>query len=97
MAMKNEIDATMFLTAIFVSALLLLVTVIAVDAWYKSEEKQEVAAKWDQSPNTWLADLRAEQEKNLEISHRINNRHYHVPVSEAMRILAEGNGKIPAR
>ena len=97
MAMKNEIDAPTFLTAVIVSALLLLVTVIAVDAWYKTQEQEEVAAKWEESPNTWLQNLRAEQQGNLEIAHRINNRHYHVPVSEAMRILAEGNGKVPTR
>lgn len=97
MAMKNEIDAPTFLTSVIVSALLLLVTVIAVDAWYKTQEQEEVVAKWEQSPNRWLQNLRAEQQGNLEIAHRINNRHYHVPVSEAMRILAESNGKIPAR
>ena len=97
MAMKNEVNAPMLATIVAVSAIFLLVCVIAVDAWYKSVEQEEIARKWDESPNTWLIELRKEQEANLEINRSIAPRHRHVPVTEAMRILAENNGKAPGR
>jgi hypothetical protein len=79
-----------------VSIIGLVVTAILVDAWYKSTEAEIVAQKWDESPNIWLSQLRADQKANLEINHRIpNSRRRHVPVTEAMRILADNNGKVP--
>ena len=87
--MKNDVNALMLVTIIVVSAIFLLVTVIGVDGWYKMEEKEEVAAKWDESPNTWLLNLRAEEAANLRAGRRINARHYHVPITEAMRIFVK--------
>lgn len=92
---KFDVNVPMVMTFVALTAISLLVTVVAVDAWYKSTESQIITEKWEQNPNTWLADLHAEQSANLNINHRINARHRHVPVSEAMRIMAENNGKVP--
>lgn len=97
MAMKNEVNASFLATTVAISAIFLLVCVIAVDAWYKSVEQQVIAEKFDENPNTWLINLRADQQANLNIDHSIAPRHYHVPITEAMRLLAENNGKAPGR
>jgi hypothetical protein len=92
---KFDVNVPMVMTFVALTAISLLVTVVAVDAWYKSTEAQIINQKWEENPNTWLANLRAEQTANLSVNHRLNRYHRHVPVSEAMRILAENNGKVP--
>jgi hypothetical protein len=92
---KFDVNVPMVMTFVALTAISLLVTIVAVDAWYKSTEAQIITEKWENNPNTWLDNLRKEQRANLDINHRINVRHRHVPVSEAMRILAENNGKVP--
>ena len=91
-----DVNVPFILVISAVSIIGLVVTAILVDAWYKSTEAEIVAQKWDESPNVWLSQMRADQSANLDINHKIpNTRHRHVPVSEAMRILAENNGKVP--
>ena len=93
---KLDVNVPFILVISAVSIIGLVVTAILVDAWYKSTEAEIVAQKWDESPNLWLQKLRAEQQSNLEINHRIpNSRRRHVPVTEAMRILVDNNGKVP--
>ena len=92
---KLDVNVPMVLLFSALTGIGLLLTVVAVDAWYKSTEAQIITEKWDKSPNMWLADLRTEQTANLEANRRINRFHRHVPVTEAMRILAENNGKVP--
>jgi hypothetical protein len=93
---KLDVNVPLILVISAVSVIGLVVTAILVDAWYKATETEIVATKWDESPNVWLNQLRADQKANLEINHRIpNSRRRHVPVTEAMRILAENNGKVP--
>ena len=92
---KFDVNVPMVMTFVALTAISLLVTIVAVDAWYKNTESQIITEKWEENPNTWLHDLRAEQAANLNVNHRINRYHRHVPVSEAMRILAENNGKVP--
>jgi hypothetical protein len=93
---KLDVNVPLILAISAVSIIGLVVTTILVDAWYKSTETEIVAQKWEESPNIWLNQLRSDQKANLEINHRIpNSRRRHVPVTEAMRILAENNGKVP--
>ena len=86
---KTDINMPLLVTIVVVSALFLLVTVIAVDGWYRSQEEQIVAQKWDESPNTWLENLRQQERTNLADHHRINRQHWHVTVSDAMRYIAD--------
>jgi hypothetical protein len=92
---KFDVNVPMVMTFVALTAISLLVTIVAVDAWYKNTESQIITEKWEQNPNTWLNDLRKDQRANLDVNHRINRYHRHVPVSEAMRILAENDGKVP--
>ena len=100
MAMKNEVNAPMTLTIAAISVLLVLTAVLAVDGWYKTVEAEVVTAKWDQAPNTWLADIRQKQNENLHVEpYRIkspNKRYerYHVSINEAMQIVAKNEGKL---
>jgi hypothetical protein len=93
---KLDVNVPLILVISAVSIIGLVVTAVLVDAWYKSTEAEIVADKWEKNPNVWLNQLRADQKANLEINHRIpNSRRRHVPVTEAMRILVENNGKVP--
>lgn len=93
---KLDVNVPLILVISAVSIIGLVVTAVLVDAWYKATESEIVAQKWEESPNLWLNQLRADQQGNLEINHRIpNSRRRHVPVTEAMRILATNNGKVP--
>lgn len=85
---KSDINVPLVLTIVIVSALFLLVTVVAVDGWYKSQEASIVDSKWDESTNTWLEHLREQERANLADSHRINRQHRHVSVTEAMQLIA---------
>ena len=95
MAMKNEVNGPLLLTIGAVSAILLVVTAVAVDGWYKSFEADEIAQKWEQSPNTWLQGIRAAQVQNLEDGHQINRAHYRLSIDDAMHLYAEHGGKMP--
>jgi hypothetical protein len=95
MAMKNEVNGPLLLTIGAVSAILLVVTAVAVDGWYKSFEADEIAQKWVDSPNTWLQDIRAQQQQNLEDGHQINRSHYRLSIDDAMHLYAAHGGKMP--
>ena len=92
--MKNEVNAPLTLTIGVIGIILLLTATVAVDGWYKSVEAEEVAEKWDQSPNTWLHDMRAKQMEGLHDEHKFQRNHYHVSISDAMRIVAKNGGKL---
>ena len=92
---KFDVNIPVVMSIVAITAIALLVTVVAVDAWYKSTEAQVIQEKWDENPNTWLSDLRKQEHDNLEINHHMNRYHWHIPVTEAMRIVAENHGKAP--
>jgi hypothetical protein len=97
MAMKDEINAPLLLTIGAVSVLLLVISAVAVDGWYKSFEADEISAKWDQSPNNWLIDLRKGQQENLERAYRLmptQLRKYHVSIEDAMKVVAKNEGNL---
>jgi hypothetical protein len=94
-AMKNDINVPLLATIGVVGALLLVISAVAVDGWYKSFEADEVTAKWDQSPNTWLANLHQEQQANLEDAHRIHGApRYKISIEDAMQLIVKNDGKL---
>lgn len=93
-AMKNDINGPLLLTIGAISAILLIVATVAVDGWYKSVEAETITQKWDDSPNQWLENIRKPQRDNLADEHEINPRHYRLSIDDAMKVLAERNGKI---
>ena len=98
MAMKPQVNVSLIVTTGGLSVLLLVVIVIGLHAWFLNEEQRELAAKWETSPNTALADLRAEQQAKINSYRWVDRDHRRVaiPVSEAMKLLAERGGKLPA-
>jgi hypothetical protein len=92
---KIDVNVPMVVLFAVLTGIGLLLTVVAVDAWYKSTEAEIITEKWDQNPNSWRDDLKKDQLANLQINRRLTATRRHVPVTEAMRILAENNGKVP--
>jgi hypothetical protein len=84
MAMKQEANTPIVLTIGAVSGLLILVIYFGVEAWFRQEEKIELDAQWDRSPNTWLMDIRAGQKAHL------------TGIDQAMKKVVETGGKLPA-
>lgn len=93
-AMKNDINGPLLLTIGAISAILLIVATIAVDGWYKSVEAETISQKWDESPNRWLQDIRKSQQDALEDEHQINRTHYRLSIEDAMKVVAQKQGKI---
>lgn len=93
-AMKNDINGPLLLTIGAISAILLIVATIAVDGWYKSVEAETIEQKYAESPNQWLIDLRKQQNDNLHDEHQINRTHYRLSIDDAMKVVAQRQGKI---
>ena len=95
---KLDVNVPMLLLFAALTGIGLLLTVVSVDAWYKATESEIITQKWDDTIGTWPKNiLKADQLANLNINQRINRTHRHVPVTEAMRILVEENGKAAAK
>jgi len=92
---KIDVNVPMVVLFAALTGIGLLLTVVTVDAWYKSTESEIITEKWDANPNSWRDDLKRDQLANLLINKRLTATHRHVPVTEAMRILGENNGKVP--
>ncbi|HEY8748635.1 MAG TPA: hypothetical protein VIM11_11720 [Tepidisphaeraceae bacterium] len=92
---KIDVNVPMVVLFAALTGIGLLLTVVAVDAWYKNTESEIIAEKWDKNPDTWRTGLKSEQLANVNGNRRIDRYHRHVPVTEAMRILAQNNGKVP--
>jgi len=93
--MKNEVNGPLMLVIGAISAILVVTAALAVDGWYKTVEAEEITSKWDNSPNTWLADIREKQEENLSEAHRIPRApRYRVTISDAMKIVVKNGGKL---
>lgn len=93
-AMKNDVNGPLMLTIGAISALLLIVSAVAVDGWYKSVEAEVIAEKWQENPNTWLQDLRKQQLANINDEHEVNRSHYRLSIEDAMKVVADRKGKI---
>ena len=71
---------------------------MGVEAWFKYEEKQELALKWEQSRNVELDDLRAKQNTHLLESRwcDASKTAVTVPITDAMKMLVANSGKLPS-
>jgi len=97
MAMKQEANSALIMTIGVVSGLMLLVIMFGVEAWFKFEEKQELAAKWDASRNLELEKLRADELSKITTLRwsDASKQAVTIPVSDAMRKLVADKGKMP--
>lgn len=108
MAFKQEVNVPLIFTIGVVSGVVLLVIVIGVQAWYQSEEINEVAVKAQEahadalnpaSPTVDFAELK--QEQLLAIHAKVHwtdttkKQRVAMPVEDSMAYLEEHQGKIP--
>jgi hypothetical protein len=108
MAFKQEVNVSLLLTIGIVSGILLLVIVIGTQAWYQSEEMQEIALKAHDateralspdSPTVTFAELKQGQELALDAKpHWVDEKkkdRVTVPIGQAMAYLARHEGNLP--
>ena len=94
--MKNQVNAQLLLTIGAVGGLLLLVSAIAVDGWYKSTEQEIVASNWEKYPNTWLNGIREREQANLAASGPVDNgKRTAMPIAQAMQYVVDHGGQLP--
>lgn len=99
MAIKQDVNAPLILTVGIVSAILLLVIVFGVQAWFVWEEKTELAGKWEVSKNAQLDELRASQSARIASAGTIdvdNQKVRTIPIADAMQLVIQNGGKLPA-
>jgi hypothetical protein len=92
---KQEVNSPLIVVTGIISVLLLVVSAVGVEAWFRYEEQAEVQAKWQTNQNTWLADIRKEERANLDNGYHWNAKRTAatVPIEQAMRIVAQNQGK----
>jgi hypothetical protein len=83
-AIKQEVNTPLILTVGVVSALLLLVVVFGLEAWFVREETAEITQKWESSRNEWLDTIRAGQRAKIQ------------DMGTAYQLMVQTNGKLPA-
>src|SRR5882724_4512762 len=97
MAMNQEANTPVVLTIGAVSALLIVVIMFGVEAWFRYEEREELTRLWNESPDVALVNLRSEQKAHLEVSAvDPKTNATHIPISDAMKLIVESRGKLPA-
>jgi hypothetical protein len=96
--MKQEVNVPLVVTIGIVSGIFLLVIVIGMQAWYQSEENNELAAKQDEFPNQTLIDLKAGQTAKITQYRWMDkaNNVVAIPIDKAMDILVQTDGNPPA-
>lgn len=97
--MATRQDANVPLLAVIgaVSVLLILIIVIGVEAWFLSEQNAEIARKFDNTPVTWLQELKTEQQAKLETTRWVDRGKgiVQIPIEEAMKLIVKDDGKLP--
>jgi hypothetical protein len=102
MAFKQEVNVPLVLTIGIISGLLVLVIVIGMQAWYQSEEQNEMAVKAAeaaQRPDNWLVQLQRGQQLVIdEKPHWTDEQKQSVaiPIGQAMEYLADHDGRMPS-
>ncbi|HZZ42987.1 MAG TPA: hypothetical protein VFE58_08615 [Tepidisphaeraceae bacterium] len=94
--LKQEINSPLIITTGIISVLLLIVSAVGLEAWFRYEEQAELDEKWTVNTNTWLADIHTQELEHL-------NSGYHwtdakktavdMPIKDAMEIIARNQGK----
>lgn len=108
MAFKQEVNVSLLLTIGVISGLMVLVIVIGMQAWYQSEEQNEIAIKAQDagqralegdSPETTFAQLQQEQKHALVAKpHWVDESkkdRVTMPVNEAIGYLTFHSGNLP--
>jgi hypothetical protein len=94
----EDVDAQLIITIGAISGFLTIVATIGLQAWYSSEELAELEQKSARAVNRPLVELVTKQKENISSYRWIDEqkRVAAIPVEQAMAILIESNGKLPA-
>jgi hypothetical protein len=108
MAFKQEVNVPLLFTIGIISGIMVLVIVIGTQAWYQSEEMNEVAVKAQEatersldttSPTKSFAELKQEQLLALNgkphWTDATKKARAAVPIDDAIAYLTEHQGKLP--
>jgi hypothetical protein len=110
MAYKQEVNVPLVVTIGIVGGILVLVCVIGVQAWFQSEEQNEVAVKAveaEQRPDNWLKVLQDSQKTaiGMATTTQPSSTDVHwadktkgtvvIPVAQAMDYLSKNAGRLP--
>jgi hypothetical protein len=97
MAIKQEVNAPLILTTGIVSALLLLVAVFGVQAWFFGAEQAELEDKWKKAPYVQVQDLKAQQDAQIHSAgfNRTDNKQRTITINQAMQVIVQTGGKLP--
>lgn len=98
MPMKQEVNVPLVLTIGIVSGVLLVVMIIGTEAWYRSEEQSEIAAKASEYPYQELIDLKASQTKRISEYRWVDRKAavVAIPIERAMQIMVQTQGHFPS-
>ena len=84
---KQEVNSPLIVTTGIISVLLLVVSAIGLEAWFRYEESAELQEKWATNQNTWLADIRKQEQAKLR------GEKAAMPIEKAMQVVAQNQGK----
>jgi hypothetical protein len=97
-AIKQEVNVPLVVTIGIVAGIFLLVIVIGMQAWYQSEENNELTAKENLFPNQPLIDLKTSQTARINQYRWMDqaNNVVAIPIDKAMEIMIQTQGNPPA-
>ena len=97
MAIKQDVNAPLIVTVGIVSAVLLLVIVFGLQAWFVAEETAEIQDKWDRANYTQLIELRTEQQAKIQRDGTDEQTKARtISIDKAMQVIAQTGGKLPS-
>lgn len=97
MAMQPHVNIRLIVVVGLVTVLALLVLGIAVDAWFRYEERRETAQYADR-PNVTLENALLDQRMKINSYRWVDQRAQvaAIPIDEAMKATVRSGGKLPA-
>jgi hypothetical protein len=96
-AIKQEANAPLIITVGVVSAMMVLIVMIGIHAWFIKEERDEIEAKWEMNKNAALVNLRTGQEQRLSNYAWTDKEKQTVaiPIDEAVKNFVQRGGILP--
>jgi hypothetical protein len=88
---KQEVNSPLIITVGIISVLLLVISAVGLEAWFRYEEEAEMDEKWRENPNVWLAEVRQQELTKLNGGYHWVDKSKNtvaIPLDDAMRIVA---------
>lgn len=98
MVFKQEVNIPLALTIGLISGLLILVMTFGMQAWYESAENAIIADNLVDAPKSDFVQLKESQADSIRhVGWADKSRtNVKIPISRAMEIMVQTNGKLPA-